>query len=101
MGLHRYALRPSYYRPYGYYGYPSHSRFSIGFNVNFGYGYRPAYYGYTRYRPYYPTYGPVYGYSVYRRRGAVWGEQESGGSACARLLGLTARTFLPAVQGIS
>ena len=68
-GSYRYPLRPSYYRPYGYYGYPSHSHFSIGFSLNFGYGYQtgyygyqPAYYGYNHYRPYYPTYGPVYGY---------------------------------------
>ena len=74
--LYRYPRRPSYYRPYSYYGYlnrylnrypnryPSHSHFSIGFSVNFGFGYRtgyygyqPVYYGYNRYRPYYPTYG--------------------------------------------
>ena len=77
VGLHRYASRQSYYRPYGYYGYPnrypSHSHFSIGLSVNFGFGYRtgyygyqPVYYGYNRYRPYYPTYGyPVYGYPIY------------------------------------
>ena len=35
------------------------------------------------------------------RRGAVSGEQKSGGSPCARLLGLTARALLPAIQGIS
>ncbi len=65
VGLHRYPSRQSYYRPYGYYGYPnrysSHSHFSIGLSVNFGFGYRtgyygyqPVYYGYDRYRPYYP-----------------------------------------------
>ena len=122
VGLHRYASRQSYYRPYGYYGYPnrypSHSHFSIGLSVNFGFGYRtgyygyqPVYYGYNRYRPYYPTYGypvygsPVYGYPTYSypgiRRRVVWGEKNGGGPPCARLSGLTARALLPAIQGIS
>ncbi len=35
------------------------------------------------------------------RRGGVWGEQNGGSPACARLSRLTARALLPAVQGVS
>lgn len=53
---------PSYYFPYGYYGYPNHPHFSLSFGFNFGYG-SPMYaYGYPTYAYGYPTYGYGYGY---------------------------------------
>jgi len=63
----------SYYWPYGYYGYPSYSRFSFDFGLHFGYGYQPAYYRSHHHRLLYPTYGypyggyyPTYGYARHR-----------------------------------
>ena len=55
--------RPSFYRPYGYYGYRSYSHFSVSFGLNFGYGYPSPYYGSHYYTPVYSPYGyPTYGY---------------------------------------
>ena len=54
---------PSYYRPYGYYGYPSYNHFSISFGLHFGYGYASPYYGSHYHAPAYYRYGyPTYGY---------------------------------------
>ena len=54
---------PSYYSPYGYYGYPSHTHFSVSFGLNFGYGYPFPFYGSHYYTPVYSAYGyPAYGY---------------------------------------
>ena len=65
VSLNRYRRPgwPRYYSPYGYYGYPSHTHFSVSFGLNFGYGYPFSFYGSHYYTPVYSAYGyPAYGY---------------------------------------
>ena len=80
----------SYYPPYGYYGYPSYSGFSISLGLNFGYGYPSRYYGPDRYALFYPGYGySPYGYG-YDYGYPAYGVVRYGGSRTA------SRVFRPA-----
>ena len=54
VGFYGYPFSPSYYWPYGYYGYSSHTHFSLGFGLHSLF--YPAY-GYSTYG--YPEYGVV------------------------------------------